>query len=216
MDSRGETRQDQIAAIPLFRDLPARQHRKLASIGVVRSLHKGDIIFHQGEEGTGFYVVISGRVKVFKLSAEGKEQILHIFDAGEPFGEVPVFAGKRFPAHAEALEDSRVFFFQRAAFVGLIQGDPSLALNMLAMLSQRLRRFAALVEDLSLKEVPGLSALSEPEADRPGRLNPEYVQGPAGRIARHDPRDPFTYLRSHDQGRPDRTAELPPHPHLGS
>jgi CRP-like cAMP-binding protein len=155
MDSRGETRQDQIAAIPLFRDLPARQHRKLASIGVVRSLHKGDIIFHQGEEGTGFYVVISGRVKVFKLSAEGKEQILHIFDAGEPFGEVPVFAGKRFPAHAEALEDSRVFFFQRAAFVGLIQGDPSLALNMLAMLSQRLRRFAALVEDLSLKEVPG-------------------------------------------------------------
>ncbi|NTV32610.1 MAG: cyclic nucleotide-binding domain-containing protein, partial [Deltaproteobacteria bacterium] len=74
---------------------------------------KGESIFSEGEEGNGFYVVITGRVKIFKLSSEGKEQILHFFGPGEPFGEVPVFAGQQFPANAEALEQSRVFFFPR-------------------------------------------------------------------------------------------------------
>jgi CRP-like cAMP-binding protein len=100
-------------------------------------------------------VVITGRVKIFKLSPEGKEQILHFFGPGEPFGEVPVFAGQHFPANAEALEESRVFFFSRKSFVDLVKRNPSLALNMLAVLSKRLLRFAALIDDLSLKEVPG-------------------------------------------------------------
>jgi CRP/FNR family transcriptional regulator len=116
---------------------------------------RGKMIFSQGDEAVGFYVVISGRVKIFKLSPEGKEQILHIFGAGEPIGEVAVFAGEKFPAYAEALEESRVFFFPRPAFVDLIGKNPSVALNMLAVLSRRLRKFAGLVEDLSLKEVPG-------------------------------------------------------------
>ena len=115
---------------------------------------KGRTIFSEGDEGTGFYVVISGRVKIFKLSSEGKEQILHIFGPGEPFGEVPVFSGQHFPANAEAMEESRVFFFPRKAFMELIRKTPDLALNMLAVLSRRLRRFARLIEDLSLKEVP--------------------------------------------------------------
>ena len=109
----------------------------------------------KGMRGTVFTSSSAGKIKVFKLSPDGKEQILHVFGPGEPFGEASVFAGHHFPAHAEALEQSRVFFFPRAAFVELIKEDPSLALNMLAMLSRRLRTFATLVEDLSLKEVPG-------------------------------------------------------------
>jgi len=109
----------------------------------------------EGDAGTGFYVVISGRVKIFKLSAEGKEQILHIFGPGEPFGEVPVFEGRHFPASAEAMAESQLFFFPRTSFVALIKKNPFLALNMLAILSRRLRRFTALIDDLSLKEVPG-------------------------------------------------------------
>jgi CRP/FNR family transcriptional regulator len=68
---------------------------------------------------------------------------------------VPVFAGERFPAYAEALEDSRSFFFPRTAFVELIKGYPALALNMMAVLARRLRRFTGMIENLSLKEVPG-------------------------------------------------------------
>jgi CRP/FNR family transcriptional regulator len=144
-----------IAAIPLFNGLSRLQYDKLAHIVKERSYKRGQAIFAEGDEGIGFYVLISGKVKIFKLSPEGKEQIFHVFGPGEPFGEASVFAGERFPAHAETLEESRAFFFPRAAFVELIKEDPSMALNMLAILSRRLRSFALLVEDLSLKEVPG-------------------------------------------------------------
>ena len=146
---------DQIASIPLFQGLARKQYEDLAMILVDQVFKRGESIFSEEDEATGLYVVVSGRVKIFKLSAEGKEQILHIFGPGEPFGEVAVFAGRRFPAHAQALEETRAFFFPRAAFVDLIRKDPSMALNMLAVLSHRLRRFSALIENLSLKEVPG-------------------------------------------------------------
>jgi CRP/FNR family transcriptional regulator, dissimilatory nitrate respiration regulator len=145
----------EIASIPLFADLPKPQLAELAMIVVDQLLPRGLTIFGEGDEATGFYVVISGRVKIYKLSADGKEQIIHIFGGGEPFGEVPVFAGQLFPAWAETLEDSRIFFFPRDAFIKLIQQDPSLALNMLAVLSRRLRQLVFLIEGLSLKEVPG-------------------------------------------------------------
>ncbi len=144
----------QLAAIPLFGGLPPGQLRELALILVAQTIPKGHTIFLEGDEGAGFYVVAAGRVKIFKLSRDGKEQILHVFGPYEPFGEVPVFAGQRFPANAEALDDSRLFFFPRAGLLELIQRHPALALNMLAVLSRRLRQFTVLVEDLSLKEVP--------------------------------------------------------------
>jgi len=146
---------DHIAAVPLFEGLPKVQHEELARIAVNRSYKKGQIIFSEGDEGAGFYVITYGRVKIFKLSPEGKEQILHMMGPGEIFGEVPVFTGQGYPAFAEANSQSSLLFFPRSAFIELLKKDPSLSLNMLAVLSWRLRKFAALVEDLSLKEVPG-------------------------------------------------------------
>ncbi|MBW2303399.1 MAG: Crp/Fnr family transcriptional regulator [Deltaproteobacteria bacterium] len=144
-----------LANVPLFRGLPFDQLRDLADIAEERRVERGAMIFHDGDEGNGFYVVIAGRVKIYKLSFDGKEQILHLFGPGEPFGEVPVFAGQRFPANAQSMEPGLLLFFPREAFVELITGNPFLALNMLAVLSVRLRRFAHLIDDLSLKEVPG-------------------------------------------------------------
>ena len=144
-----------IGSIPFFEELPDEQIDDLSMIVTDQEFHRGQIIFSEGDEGTGFYVVVSGRVKIFKLSPEGKEQILHIFGPGDPFGEVAVFSGQHFPANAEAMEASRLFFFPRDSFADLIKRNPSLALNMLAILSRRLRRFANLIDDLSLKEVPG-------------------------------------------------------------
>lgn len=146
---------EQIAGTPLFEGLPLDQLRDLASIALEKPLPRGTTIFTEGEPGDGFYVMLEGRVKIFKLSPEGKEQILHIFGPGEPFGEVPVFQGRQFPAHAITLEKSRVLYFPRNAFVALIKNNPSLALNMLALLARRLRTFTVLVDNLSLKEVPG-------------------------------------------------------------
>ena len=144
-----------ISGMPLFAGLSKTQYEALARIGVRRSCRKGERLFSEGDEGTGFYMVVTGRVKIFKVSVEGKEQILHLFGPGESFGEVSVFTGQGFPADAVTSVQTVLLFFPRAAFSALIQKDPTLALNMLAQLSGRLRHFAGLIEDLSLKEVPG-------------------------------------------------------------
>ncbi|MHC1727522.1 MAG: Crp/Fnr family transcriptional regulator [Syntrophobacteraceae bacterium] len=146
---------DEIAKASLFNGLPAEQLEELAQICMNQSYEKGQALFSEGSRARGFYMVVAGKIKIYKLSLEGKEQILHIFGSGEIFGEVPVFAGGSYPANAEAIEPSRVFFFPRADFVALIQREPSIALNMLGILSTRLRQFTHLIEDLSLKEVPG-------------------------------------------------------------
>jgi CRP/FNR family transcriptional regulator len=147
-------RLDIIANSLLFKDLPARQLEEIERISVDRRFEKGELIFSEGDDGKGFFLICDGRVKIFKVSAEGKEQILHFFGPGDPFGEVPVFSGKQFPASAEAVTTAHLLFIPRAAFVGLITANPSLALNMLAILSSRLRQFTVQIENLSLKEVP--------------------------------------------------------------
>ena len=134
------------------------------------------MIFQEGDRGNGFYIVAKGKIKVFKLSFEGKEQILHIYGPGHTFGEVPVFEGKSFPASAMALEASKILFIPRDAFVELLTASPALAMNMLADLSRRLRAFTVQIENLSLKEVPARLAayiltLAREAADDPDDLS---------------------------------------------
>ena len=143
-----------ISSIPLFNGLPEDQIVAIKKIAVEKQINKGEIIVSEGDEGEGFFVIAEGRVKVFKVSTEGKEQILHIFGPGQPFGEVPVFTGQRFPANAQAIDKARVLFFPRVSIVNLISANPSLALNMLAVMSKKLRQFAVQIENLSLKEMP--------------------------------------------------------------
>ena len=144
-----------IAGIPLFEGLSPKQCTALGAIAVRKYYSKGQNFFAEGDEGIGFYIILSGKVKVFKLSPEGKEQIFHILEAPEPFAEAAVFAGEHYPASAQALAETLVLFFPRQKFVDLISREPSLSLAMLALLSQRLRKLTMLVENLSLKEVPG-------------------------------------------------------------
>ena len=138
----------------LFGELPEKHMKAVHSIIVEKKAKSGQLVFSEGDPADGFYMVADGMVKIYKLSPGGKEQILHMFGAGEPFGEVPVFSGRVFPAYAEAVKNSTLLFFPKKAFVNLIIENPYLALNMLAVLSKRLRHFTVQVENLSLKEVP--------------------------------------------------------------
>ncbi|MCU0549343.1 MAG: Crp/Fnr family transcriptional regulator [Leptolyngbya sp. Prado105] len=138
----------------IFQGLPVDQLAKLVELAIVQSYNKGEILFHQGDEGIGFFVVRSGRVKVFKLSADGKEQILHIFGQGDHFAEVPVLDGLCFPASASALEKLEVLFFPRQAFLQLLEQQPTLAINLLKSFARHLRTFSHLVDNLALREVP--------------------------------------------------------------
>ncbi|MBW1659978.1 MAG: Crp/Fnr family transcriptional regulator [Deltaproteobacteria bacterium] len=144
-----------IAPVGFFADMPEDLRRKLREIATEKTFGKGEMIFYEGDESLGFYLLISGLIKIYKLSPEGKEQILQFIRPNETFGEVVVFSGKAFPANAEAVKGSHVLLFPRKDFLNFIHRNPDVALTMLAILSERLRRFTLQVENLSLKEVPG-------------------------------------------------------------
>ncbi|MDD5722947.1 MAG: Crp/Fnr family transcriptional regulator [Syntrophales bacterium] len=146
---------DILSKSQLFGGLPEDHLEEIKRISVHKHFNKGEIIFFDGDEGTGFYLVIDGRVNVYKLSSEGKEQILHIIEEGETVGAVPVFSGKSFPANARTISKSHLLFFPREKFIHLIANKPSLTMNILALLSMRLREFTIQVENLSLKGIPG-------------------------------------------------------------
>ncbi len=147
--------QDILAAIPSFQGLSENQLNEIKKIVVNRHYTKGELIFSEGDHGDGFYVVAGGMIKIFKMSIEGKEHIMRIVGPGESFGQVSVYAGRTFPAGAQAIAKSHLLFLPRSTFVDLITHNPSLALSMLASLSMRLREFTVHVERLALKEVPG-------------------------------------------------------------
>ncbi|HAJ27926.1 MAG TPA: transcriptional regulator [Syntrophus sp. (in: bacteria)] len=139
--------------IPFFEGLSAQQQRDMFAVGISKTAERGQKIFFDGDRATGFYIVLSGKVKIYKLAPEGKEQILHVFGPGEPFGEVPTFANDVFPVHAQAVEKTNLLFFPRESFLGQIRQDPDLAMGMLATLSRRLLHMTKLVESLSLQNV---------------------------------------------------------------
>lgn len=138
---------------PFFFGLDEHQIAELEAISTSRKYSKGTIIFSEDEEARGFFVVISGRVKVYKLSPEGKEQILHIISPGQTFAEAALFDDSTYPAFAESLAETRVLYFPKESFLNLIRRNPQISLNMIGSLSHWLRKFVNLVEELSLKDV---------------------------------------------------------------
>jgi CRP/FNR family transcriptional regulator len=144
-----------ISQIPLFQKLSGHSIALLEKILISREFSRGENIFTEGAESEGFYIVMKGRVKVYKLSADGKEQTLHLVGGRELLGAVSAFAGHPYPAYADAMEKTKALFFPRRNFLALIQKEPSIVMNMMANLAMRLQHFTRMIEDLSLKEVPG-------------------------------------------------------------
>ncbi|MGB3300935.1 MAG: Crp/Fnr family transcriptional regulator [Phormidesmis sp.] len=143
-----------LQCIPLFKDIPSADRAYIARIARLQHYQKGEIIFTQDSEASGFFVIKTGRVKVFKLAVHGKEQILHIFVKQDYFAEVPALDGKRFPASAAALEASTLLFFPRLEFLDLLHQYPAVTIKLLLNLSKHLLHLTGLVEELSFKDVP--------------------------------------------------------------
>jgi len=138
---------------PLFAELKEEDLKRIRAVASPRRVGRKEVLFGEGEEAKGFYVVLSGKVKLYKMSPEGKEQILHIVSAPDAFAEAALFLEGNYPAFAEALADSQLLFFPKRDFIQLIERNPQLSINMIVSLSHFLRRFASLIEELSLKEV---------------------------------------------------------------
>ena len=125
----------------------------IADIVSIRKVDKSEILFFQGDRADGFYTLLSGRVRIYKASPDGKEYTLHIIRPGQMFAEAAIFGGEIFPANCMALEDSTVAFFPRVNFINLITQSPQISLKMISALSGFVREFNQQIEDLSLKEV---------------------------------------------------------------
>ncbi len=178
---------DFLSQTMMFQGLPTDQLAELAHLAIAQPYTKGDILFHQGDEGKGFFVIKQGRIKVFKLSADGKEQILHIFAVGDHFAEVPALDGDCFPASAAAMDTAEVLFFPRQSFLQLLQREPAIAINMLKSFARHLRRFSNLVDNLALRDVPArlasyLLSLS-PQVDPTATITSVELDLPKGQLA---------------------------------
>ena len=144
---------DLLKRCPLFAGLKEEDLKRIRAIASSRQVSKKEILFSEGEEARGFYAILSGKVKLYKISPEGKEQILHVLSPPDAFAEAALFLEGSYPAFAEALSDSQLLFFPKRDFIQLIEKNPQLSINMIVSLSHFLRRFASLIEELSLKEV---------------------------------------------------------------
>ncbi len=137
----------------LFAGSPPPDLTNLAAITLLKRLEKGDYLFHEGDPSHGFYIVQRGSVNVHRVNAGGKEQVIHVFRAGESFAEASLATDKGYPADARALESTQVLLVQKAGFLALLKQQPELALRMLGSMSVHLRVLVGQLEDLTMKDV---------------------------------------------------------------
>ncbi len=142
--------------IALFRDLSAAALARLAAAGASRSYMPGDIILFQGETNQAAYFILEGMVRVYRLSPQGREQVLTRLGPGQAFNIVPPFLlHSRNHATVSALTPVRLHVVPQGEFQRLATGCPELAQAILAEFAARLDHLTDLVESLSLHTVRG-------------------------------------------------------------
>ena len=174
-----------LQSIPYFSGLGPAELNSIRRLIFEKTAERGEIVLLEGEPADGLYFVASGVVKVFKTSAEGKEQILHIVRPGESFNDVPVFDGGSNPASAQAMGPVSLYGIRRSNVEAILRDYPQVALNVVRVLADKVRHLVSLVEDLSFKHVIGRVAmiLLEQAGDgkSPGpRLTQQEMAGMAG------------------------------------
>ncbi|HIJ95844.1 MAG TPA: Crp/Fnr family transcriptional regulator [Desulfuromonadales bacterium] len=137
----------------LFSGLNDADLRELATITVRRSFRKGESLFCEGESATGFYLLLSGSIKLCRISPDGREKVLHFVKPRETFAEAAFFGNGTYPAEARAMESGEVLYLPREGFMALMARNPGFALNLVVSLSLMLRQFVRQIEELSFNDV---------------------------------------------------------------
>ena len=145
----------QIKDIGLFRGVSSEKISLLAEQATYKKFKPGEMVIGEADPIRSFYVVISGQLKLYRSSAEGKEQTLQLLGPGDPFGLCTAFATDAFPASAMAIEESAVLLIPGTVMEAIARQEPALLFNIIQILSQRLKESMALIESLALKEIPG-------------------------------------------------------------
>jgi CRP/FNR family transcriptional regulator, dissimilatory nitrate respiration regulator len=145
----------QIKDINLFTGVSLEKLNLLMAQATYKKFKPGEMVLGETDPIRSFYVVISGQLKLYRSSAEGKEQTLQLLGPGDPFGLCTAFATDSFPASAMAIVESSVLLIPGTVMEMVARQEPALLLNIIHILSQRLKDSMTLIESLALKEIPG-------------------------------------------------------------
>ena len=142
-----------LKSTPLFAAFDETEINSLTACAGRRTYALGELLFSEGEPCAGLFIVVSGRVRIFKTSASGREQVLSIDGPGGSIAELPVFDGGSYPASASAMQNSELLFISRKDFRAICIEHPDVALKVLQVVGARLRRLVGIIEELSFTTV---------------------------------------------------------------
>lgn len=163
--------------VPIFAELDERVLDRLAQRCVPRAVGSGFTLFRAGEKCCGLYVVMEGRVRIFRTSPDGKEQTIAVEGPGRPVAELPLFDGGTYPASAMTTAPTRLAFLPRAEFEHAFRTDPEVAAAVVKSLGARLRHLVHLVETLAFRDVAArLAMLLADYADHDGAPDGDGVR----------------------------------------
>jgi CRP/FNR family transcriptional regulator, cyclic AMP receptor protein len=137
----------------LLSSLSQPELKLLAARTVRKFFSAGEILFYEGEPCKGLHIISLGRVRIFKTSASGREQVLAVNGSGESIAELPVFDGGPYPASAIALEETEIAFISRKDFQNYCLEHPEVSLKVLAFVGTRLRNLVGIIEELSFTTI---------------------------------------------------------------
>jgi CRP/FNR family transcriptional regulator, dissimilatory nitrate respiration regulator len=139
----------------MFADLSSDNLAAVADVCSLKSLEKGEMLFREGDKAEGFYVLQTGAISIFKVTPDGREQIICVFRPPESFAEVTLATVEAYPANGVALENSKVILVQRSGFRDLICRQPELSLHMLASMSLHLKHLVQTLQDYKGRQIEG-------------------------------------------------------------
>lgn len=145
--------------MPLFARFGEGPLTRLAARSIARTYPAGHVLFTTGEQCRGLYIVETGRVRIYRTSPSGREQVIHTEGPGHPVAELPLFDGGSYPASAVTEVESRIVFVPRAEFEALYRDSPEVADAIIRELGQRLRHLVHLTETLAFRDVAARLAL---------------------------------------------------------
>lgn len=161
----------------LLSSLSRSEFQSLAAHTVRKHFKNGELLFSEDEPCHGLHIIASGKVRIFKTSVNGREQVLAINQPGESVAELPVFDGGHYPASASAIEDVEIAFISRNDFHAFCMEHPEVALKMLAAVGARLRRLVGIIEELSFTTIrQRLIALLLRLAESDGKQTPRGIE----------------------------------------
>ncbi|MFZ5515193.1 MAG: Crp/Fnr family transcriptional regulator [Candidatus Zhuqueibacterota bacterium] len=142
-----------LASTFLFQDLSEEQLTVVEQAASVKNIPKGSHLFSDGQPATAFFIVVTGRLKIYKLSTEGNEQILHVQNDNDLIAEAVIFDFDTYPAYCQALEDATLIRISRTDFIDMLHRFPEICFRIMGAYSRRLRLLVSKIEEISLHDI---------------------------------------------------------------